>query len=322
MKYVEEYVHEVDRHLFMRGKADVVRELRTLLLDGIEERFGKDAGERDILAFLKEFGSPRRVARRYAGDKPPIDPAFEELYLMIMKIVPAAIALGLTVSWVVAFLAGGARLEGAGLSLLALLGQIFGAALSGIGALTLTFMFMSRLPFPSLTESEPDDWNPEELKGVVLGDAVPSRFECVFTAVFALFLVVLANLWPEVAALAERGVSFGGINLDHTLNLGRFAFYVKVMSVFWILEGVYNGMLFSARMWTLPIRALEAAVKVSTFALSLAMFLDMGLYDSYAGLIGFRLLFLIGTIGGAISFAKYAIVTLIPEAKKRVAIHR
>lgn len=317
MNYVDAYLAEIEKRLPSRIAPDVAAELRDLLTEGLEERYGKNPSEKELFDFLKAFGSPRQVARRYRGERPLIAGGLEELYRFILPVMTGGIALGFTVSWIIGLLSGGYPPTELGASLLNLARSIVAACFSGVGGLTLTLILLSRLPLDFGPWSPDSDWDPEELKEAQSADQAPTRFECVLTLIFISALIGLAGLWPQAAALAERQAGLLGFPLGHTLALSRFALYIRIMCFFWALEGVYYLMLFRLQQWTLPIRLMETAVKLAAPLVSGAMFLDMRLYESYAGIAGFRFLFLLGALGGTIAFGKYLLLELLPFFRKK-----
>ncbi len=317
MNYLDTYLGEIEKRLPSRIAPDVVAELKGLLLEGLEERYGKDPSERELFDFLRSFGSPRQVARRYRGEKPLIAAGLEDLYRFILPVMAAGIALGFSVSWTVGFLSGSPLPAELGSSLLKLALSILSACFSGVGALTLTFILLSRLPLSFGPWSPESEWDPEELKGIIPADQVPSRLECAVTLGFTAVLIGLIPLWPQAAALAEGYARSLGFPLGHSLVIPRFASYIRVMGIVWALEGLYHIMLFRLRRWTVPIRVMETAVKLAAPLLSAIMFLDQGLYESYRGIAGFRFLFLLGALGGAVALGKYLLLELLPVFRKK-----
>jgi hypothetical protein len=65
---IERYTHEVGRHLPAQNRQDVQAELRSLLLDSLEQRAAESERPVDndmAAALLREFGHPEEVAGRY-----------------------------------------------------------------------------------------------------------------------------------------------------------------------------------------------------------------------------------------------------------------
>ena len=87
MELIDRYVHQVGRRLPERTRADVKQELRSLLIDALEEHTGRSENftEEEQVAVLEEFGPPEtwvtpakrmqiaKVARAYLSKQPTRD---------------------------------------------------------------------------------------------------------------------------------------------------------------------------------------------------------------------------------------------------------
>src|SRR5690606_15197687 len=62
---VERYVQEVGRNLAKTDRADIEAEIRSMIYDRLEDRYGGAETETDITAVLKELGDPRRLSASY-----------------------------------------------------------------------------------------------------------------------------------------------------------------------------------------------------------------------------------------------------------------
>lgn len=310
MKLLEQYLHVVGNHLPLRGKKDILNELRTLLLDEIEEKFGSAPTEQELMGALKQFGSPREVARRYKGDSPLIAKNLEEAYFFILKIMAFGITIGFTVTMIIQLLGNDFTDISPVKTLLDFLLKTVNAIISGTGSLTLIFIGLSRFPCINAKDLDFEEWTPEELKGVELNNPVPSKLECLFTVLANIVLLFLANLLPNLVSSVESKVHFTGIVLGHTVDVGRFLMYIRIASILWILEAVEYAWLYFRQQKSASVYVTEIILKITTPVLSLIMFLDSALYRSYTGIIGVRLLFLIGAIGGTIALIKYAVTEI------------
>jgi len=93
MELIERYVQQVGRFLPGRDRDDIKNELRSLLQDKLDDRVAgsasadaseDDASEDDVVALLKERGSPRKVAASYSGERYLVGP---ELYPQLMQVL-------------------------------------------------------------------------------------------------------------------------------------------------------------------------------------------------------------------------------------------
>ena len=65
MELIDRYVYDVGRYLPRKNRADIQAELRSLLMDTLESRVKGEPSEEDVVALLKEFGPPEKVAASY-----------------------------------------------------------------------------------------------------------------------------------------------------------------------------------------------------------------------------------------------------------------
>lgn len=303
MKLIDQYLYLVGKSLPLRGKKDLLKELETLILDDIEERFGPSPKEADILYALKQFGSPKEVAARYTGEKPLFAPAVEQLYRFILAVMIAGIAIGFSVNAIVALARQPDSLEVTDLA-----GFLFGminAIIAGTGTVTLLAIGASRIPAIAALQAEKDDWIAEEVKGVELDEHIPSRIESLITVAFTAVLVVLANRMPWVVSLAEEKIGYTGLVLSHTVSIARLVPYIRMASVFWILEALQHVAFYIRHKRTALETGIDIVIKAASAVLAIVMFFDTGLYLDYAGIMGFRLLMLISAVASLVSLVFY-----------------
>lgn len=294
MKIVEQYLQAISRKLPLRGRADVKRELESLLMDEIETRCGSNADESEIKKILKSFGSPSEVARRYSGSKPVIAEGLAVLYFFIIKVVLGALAVAFFTIAVLSFIKGEHGFN-AIMSLAAkFFGNVFVSSLSATGAVTLLFIAASRLlPNPAVNLDE--DWNPDELESIEVDDGLPSKTESIITIFGLTVVIVLLNVFPEIVTLAEDTLMSSGlaVGLTHRVDISAFRIFVLVFTPIWAIELAYTALRLLGKKIPAWTNAVPLAIDVATLALHVIMVFDMALYTAYAGIVGFRLLFII-----------------------------
>ncbi len=91
---IESYIAEFGALLPKKGRADIQRELQSLIQDGIDSRLGSDTegDDQDVSAklvseVLLEFGSPEQMALQYRGDRYLIGPKLFPLFKLVTSIV-------------------------------------------------------------------------------------------------------------------------------------------------------------------------------------------------------------------------------------------
>lgn len=185
---IDRYVHEVARRLLPGQREDVSRELRSSLLDALEDRFGPEPTWVQAAVLLRETGPPREVAASYRPqDRFLIGPEWYPCFTRVLRIVLTVYLAVLVGSFAIALVTGadgnvGGRLFG-------FLGGTFQGGLMIFAVVVGIFHLLQR------TEKPPEpkrDWDPEELPPVRRMDIVDrgeTMLEIVLPAAF------LALLW-------------------------------------------------------------------------------------------------------------------------------
>ena len=92
MNLIDRYIAEVGKHLPRKGRTDIEAEIRSTLEDMLEER--NQASLKDeaaVIALLREYGAPAKVAASYIGPRYLIGPRIYPTFELIVKIVMAAL---------------------------------------------------------------------------------------------------------------------------------------------------------------------------------------------------------------------------------------
>lgn len=255
---VRRYLRAVARALPARQRADVCREIGTLVEDKLEERTGGAAATQGAVEdVLRELGDPREVARRF--DPHPCHLVGPELFPMFARITKIILAGAAGIALLATYLP---RLVAVGpaeawLSLGSLghaLGLYYQLVLALFAHLVVTFYLLERFhvrltglsePFdprslPELPEVEGDEMSYVDFAGRVGSLAV---------------LAVVVNLAPGLLAF-PAGAGRSGLGLS---DLGIVLPLTLINA--WILLGVGLTIIVrSAGRWTAWLRALDLAV--------------------------------------------------------------
>ena len=191
MSLIERYLHEVGRQLPGKERNDILVELRSSLEDALESKVGREPTEADVVALLKEFGTPREVAASYnPRGQYLIGPTLFPLFRLIIGIVLAAVI--------------GAQLLALGLglffnpetidplqALMSLLNSIPGA----VGMVLIVFIILQRFDVqPELLDSE---WDPHDLPEIDHQAVRVKRGERIFSIVMTVVLLILLLIFQE-----------------------------------------------------------------------------------------------------------------------------
>jgi hypothetical protein len=237
MVMIDRYVHEVGQYLPHRLRADVEAELRSLLTDSAEEQArtgGVPAGEELAAKVLRDFGSPKEVAARYAPEPQYlIGPRLYPAYVTAVKVMLPILA-ALTLASVVA---GQFRHSGEPPSVAAFVratGSFLWSALVNLGLMTLVFALVERSTRRS--EAGGNTWDPSSLPAVDDPDRV-SYFGRIFSLYLTAGLALAFNVFPDWVAVFVFHGSEGRL---YPLLAPEFNRYLPLLNAWWLLAFVLN----------------------------------------------------------------------------------
>ncbi len=273
MNWLDRYLAAIGERLPARQRQDILKELRSLLLDALDHQTEGQAeyAEEDILAVIRQFGSPEEVALRYAP-KPRyiIGPQLYDTYLTVTQILLTLVAFGIGVALVV-------ELVRADLSLLAVMGQtvarVLSAGVSVIGWTTLVFALIERTSAGKY-EAEPegseldDDvgnaagWDPKTLPAFVSGERVSISDQA-----FSLAVAVLALVGANYLAV-QLGI-YGSVSGELTpelqvVNKDTVALLLPWWNAMWIAGFAIDAAALIQRRWRTGLRIGAIAVDIGS----------------------------------------------------------
>jgi hypothetical protein len=252
---IDRYVHEVGQHLPGKTRADIEMELRSLLLDMLDEQSDGQPTPKMAAAMLRDFGHPEKIAAQYRPDAYLIGPNFFPTYMVVVKIAVSIIGmLHLLGLGFVLWQNGGAIFVDKTLSFLF---SFCRATIISLGSITLVFAAIERTAGESLTEPKhAKTWDPFELPPVKNPDRV-DRSEMVVGILFLLAFVSWLNFFPEWLSGADFGENELGIFVLFTAESLRL---IPLFSAALLLDVVLKTAVMLQGRWYRPTRWLELHV--------------------------------------------------------------
>lgn len=205
MELVDRYVSAVGRRLPARQREDIEVELRSLIMDALDERTGEgEPSQEDVVLVLRELGPPHQVAYRYApAPRYLIGPEIFDTYVTVLGVVLAVTALGLSVALAVD-MAVSSPTPGQALS--RILSSLISGSLGVIGSITLVFAILERV-LPQSERSRGKDkncWDPRHLPAAPRGQEVRWT-RSLANVSLAILSLILLNLVLHQVGLYHRG---------------------------------------------------------------------------------------------------------------------
>jgi len=194
MELIERYVHEVGRHLPRKNRADIQVELKSTLVDTLEDRVEGSPSEEDEINLLQEFGPPRKVAASYWPQGqyligPNLFPLFRTvvgialLVFVIVQLVLLGIALVFNQE-VFTFL-----------SVLDIFSEMVGSVFTAFGIIVIVFAVLQR--FDVKPDEDDEEWNPRDLPEVEPQEEV-SRTGTMLEITFSLVIIAILLFLPDM----------------------------------------------------------------------------------------------------------------------------
>ncbi len=294
---IDQYLFVIGQKLPFRGRTDILTELKSIILDNIEEQYGSAPNESEVKDFLKSFGNPDEVARRYTGEKQVISSKFTDFYFLLLKVVFGALSIAFLVVFIISLFNGQHNVS----TLLKLGGMYFGNLLNGwfcaTGIITVMFIVASRFNLGKV-RTYTEDWNPDELEAVILEHKeTPRILYPIGIAAFSICLVLL-NIWPSVVSFIEN-LFFGtgiGEGISHRIHIPTFAIFIRVLSVFWVCEIIVIFCLLKNKIGSGMAEIIKQLIAIGTIIVYGIMIFSSNLYMEYNGMVGFKLIFIIVAI--------------------------
>lgn len=265
--WIERYVREVGRHLPRRSRADVRAELGSLLRDEIDERLAAPGAvdeERIVVEYLRTFGRPEAVARRYAPTPGVlIGPELYPAYKVVLGIVLGVYAL-LAVLWATGFQTGievvplRFRFDAA-----THLDDVLVNAIANVGIVTIVFAAIERLSRRSGDGAE--EWDPRDLPTLETPNAeTVSRVSQIAHVVGTVVVFLAFNFFPEWLGLffVQDG-EVGGFTLLHP----DYRAHLPFLNAWWAGALAMRLALLRTGRWTPALRVFELALGVAGAAI-------------------------------------------------------
>lgn len=264
MNLIDRYVVEVGKSLLLvKGRKDIENELRSTLEDMLEERaqkLGKPADEAMQMELLKEYGAPHKVAETYNPNPYLIGPRIFPFFMFILRIVLAAVTLGLTIATGIQIMNLSPMTA---MELISVIGKgllnIVSACIAAFGNLALVFALIERYaPAAEFKLDEEKGWNPASLKKEPEPNDI-KIWEPILAIVITFIGLSILNFNPQLIGLYHFD---GGEWKVIPLLSEAFFRWLPLMNITGISEIILNGLLLRSGKWTTGTRLISVGIKL------------------------------------------------------------
>jgi len=278
MDLIDRYVAEVGRHLPVRSRDDIEKELKSTLEEMLEDRSRQSGRPRDEameMELLKEYGAPGKVAETYHSTQYLIGPRMYPLFIFVLKIVFSVlgvmgiVGLGLALSKV-----GFAGREFAQTLVQTVSGYI-GIAITAFGNNVLIFAILDRvLPDTDVvTPGRHAEWDPATLVKEQAPDTVKPA-ELVGEIIFTFAALVVLNFYPQILGLSfavDGKWSFVPMFSD------VFFRFLPWINMVWLTQVGLDLYLLRHNAWSTITRAVKILVEAASLAITIAILRTPGI---------------------------------------------
>lgn len=200
---IDRYVNEVGQHLPRKTRADIEMELRSLLLDSLEEQSDGEPTPKIAAELLREFGHPEAIAAQYRPAESLIGPKLFPTYKLVITITLAIVGgLHLLGLGFVLWQSSGADFVDQSLDFIFSFGR---SAILNAGIVTLIFAIIERTAGHEIKLPERQKtWDPFALPPVKDPNRI-DRAELIVGIFFSLIFLSWLNFFPNWFGGAELG---------------------------------------------------------------------------------------------------------------------
>lgn len=270
MKLIELYLDEIRHQLPSKNREDIIKEIRSVLMDMIEDRNpnpGQSPDEEIVKSVLKAFGSPQKVARQYGAHNHLIGPRIYPTYLQVLKIVLIVVAALNAFGLVVAVIGQSGIDPNMFEAILEIVGGLFSSLFTAFGIVTLSFAIIERTTSEDWRAEAEQEWLPADLykkedqvRVKVPGLAVEITLTLVFIALINFFLDRIGIYY-----LSDSNWVSAPILNDNFLR------YIPWITAYAVLDIILNLYLIRKGYWDKPASAAKIFINGFKIAVNIAI---------------------------------------------------
>jgi hypothetical protein len=268
MNLIESYVSEVGQNLPKKVRADIESEIRSLIQDTLEDRSqaaGQAVDEEMVVAVLKEFGPPAKMAASYLPPRYLIGPRLFPTFILVIRIVLALVAIVSLVRLGVGFGQSGGTPEAMGRVFSEILTGFITSALSVLGNVVFIFAILE-WALPKVA-GKSKEWDPRSLKERDESeDARP--LSLIWEIAWIVVALLIFNFYPQWVGIGS--LSNGTWTFAPILS-AEFFRYLPWLSGIWVLYIALDVILLRSGRWQAGTRWFKAALSLVNLIILILM---------------------------------------------------
>ena len=280
MELVTRYVSEVGRQLPEKTRADLEKEIRSLIeaaLDDRAKKTGRPVDEEMIVEVLKEFGPPDKMAASYQPERYLIGPRLYPAFINVIKIalpivlVLAGLGFGLALarSNMTPKVVVEAFAEG--------LAEMFNTVMLVLGNIVLVFALLERfvpdlkaktLPRGTTLQTIAKEWDPRTLPKPAPAPQQVGVIGLSVEIAFTMVAIVIFNFFPQLIGIGYSGTEWVSLPILADVFFER---YLLWLTIYWTLQIVLDAIVLGRGRWEQGTGWFYVAIKAMSVVINLAM---------------------------------------------------
>lgn len=277
MELIDRYVYAVVKRLPATQRADIEKELRSLIEDMTAETVAAGQPEKSAVdSVLRQLGHPALLAAQYRGvEQHLIGPGLYYLYALVLKIVLLATGGGLLIAMLVNLLVHGSAEPVQ--TVLETIGSLLSGLMGAFAWVTLIFAAIERYSPEKIDVAKSEAFDPRDLPEVPRKAERIHPSDPIASMVFILIAMILASFVPRLVGLYWTGMPGG--QMVPLFNEPVYRLYLPfILATLGIALVKEIAKLVTGR-WTIALAVGALLIDIPGLILTIVMFNHPGLFN-------------------------------------------
>ncbi|MDC7226633.1 MAG: hypothetical protein PQJ61_07695 [Spirochaetales bacterium] len=197
LELMKRYLKAVERYLPISKRADISREIESMIYDICEERYTEiEVDKQKMESVLVELGKPSKLAAKYKETRPLIGPELTPIFKLVVSVIVLITGFVSLINF--AFAASSMTGPETGLYFLDLFGSVTGI----VGTVFIVFYILERaIRNKSEIDFDDETWKIKDLPEIK--DKTPGRSEVIAVLIFSVIIILALNLFTDRVGIYE-----------------------------------------------------------------------------------------------------------------------
>lgn len=215
MELIERYLYQVEKYLPKANRKEISNELRSLILEQLDDQSIQLDDEEQIAKVLKDFGEPRKVAASYTKQDGVIARELVPIFYLVLRILFYVLPITLLFVAMIDYFSNNDvySILDLLLSMLYSVPNILMALMASIGILFVVFSGISQgLSSKELEDIKVPEFDPKKLPKVPTNIYKISIFEALFSILASILFLYVINYEQGIIAIYYENVRYPLLN--------------------------------------------------------------------------------------------------------------